>query len=479
MKVNACFIFLMLWFVGCKIDKTHTNSDNQCNIVFTNVDSTANLTMVVFAAPNFERFQPTKYANGNALFQIPGMKQGIVSVQSPAVSGEVFVTEGDTISLTVLNVENDKSFEFHGLNAAHYNFLSACDKVALKYQNFSGDIELYKMDCKRRFESRKDFLKEYALANTVSLEFLDHINKMFEYDYFYELTIPLSTITVEELNAADPNYFSDIPMEELFNDSILTSRTGTLALNHYFGRYLSRSYQDFEGEEFKKNSLAISERLNGRLREYAYTELKLTYFQNLLPDNINLLKDNSNITKEIVQDSKFFEQLDKIDKKLMVLNKPLPDSIKNIRLMGLDDKMSSLGAILEKYKSSKIVIDNWASWCWACFMDMEDSKDFKDQLVKEGIKWVYISIDQGKDVDKWRQKSKEMEQFGLLENQYLVIDEDLKMYNDFFETYEGIPLYLFFNRFSEFALSPGPRPTDTVTFRKALDQIEINKIILD
>ncbi|MCX2678668.1 hypothetical protein OOZ15_01825 [Galbibacter sp. EGI 63066] len=480
MNKYSLFIILFLTLCGCNNEKNHTGDKEQCTVVFTSVDSIANLSLNVYFAPNFEIFRASKDSMGFITFEIPGMKHGVVSIQKSGVSIDVFVTNNDTIKIETLNDGEDISFGFEGNKAPHYNFFRKQKKNISRYQKFSGDIFLYKESCERSFQERKDFLKEYALDNKVSLEFVDYVSKIFKYRYLYELTVPLSKIPIEELHSVGKEYLEDLQVEDFDDNSILKIRTATLALHKYLGYYVTQSYRGYEGgDEFERHFEEITRGLNGRVREYAYTALLEDYYRNLLPNNINLLKKYVKTVRKSVKDTAFLRKLDKINNRLLSLKNPLPDSIKSIRLMGLDDKTTSLGTILEKHKTSTIVVDNWASWCWACLMDMEEAKEFKEQIVKEGIAWIYISIDQEKDIGKWKQTSREKQKLGLMVNQYLVTGDDLKMYNDFFGTTEGIPRYLFFNSKGELSLYKGPRPTDPVTFRKVLDQLKTDKMKIE
>tara|TARA_R110002167_G_scaffold108398_10_gene276820 strand:+ start:898 stop:2322 length:1425 start_codon:yes stop_codon:yes gene_type:complete len=474
MNKYCLFVFLILVLGGCKKKINPTSDKAQCTVVFTNVDSTTNLTLVVYSALNAQRFRASRDSMGFATFKIPGINHGMVSIQKPNVSfNNAFVTNGDTVRIEIMSDGKETFFAFEGDKASHYNFSRKCRQAVSKYQKFSGDIILYKASCKRRFQERKSFLKDFVVNNEVSSEFEDYLNTMFKYEYLYELTIPLSKITTEELQSVDKNYFEDTKIADFDDESILNSTMYSIALNSYLGYYITQSYKGFEGgDEFEKHFQTITDQLTGRVREYAYTALIDTYYLNLLPDNIVMLNDYMDTAKSLVKDTAFSKKLEKIHKKLLRLNKPLPDSIKNIGLMGLDDKTTSLGTILAQNKANTIVVDNWASWCWACFMDMENAQEFKDQVVKDGVKWIYISIDQAKDVDKWREKSREKQHLGLMVNQYLVDGNDLNMYNEYFGTIEGIPRYLFFNVKGELTLSEGPRPTDSVAFGKVIGQLK-------
>jgi hypothetical protein len=103
---------------------------------------------------------------------------------------------------------------------------------------------------------------------------------------------------------------------------------------------------------------------------------------------------------------------------------------------------------------------------------MEVSKDFKNNLINNGVKWVYLSIDKKKDIDKWRTKSAELEDLGLLKNQFVINQAFLSKFSSFFNLSSGIPKYIIFNKKGELILFDGPRPTGKAFFQMVINQLE-------
>ena len=125
--------------------------------------------------------------------------------------------------------------------------------------------------------------------------------------------------------------------------------------------------------------------------------------------------------------------------KLNLLNKVLPESILNVRLINDFKKQVTLREILNQNKKDK-VIDIWATWCGACIASFTFGKDEVDQLKEQGVDFVYISIDKA-------DKEKEMDVLAKRHSltSYRLIEKDVGIFKKYFEIY-SIPRSILIDR---------------------------------
>lgn len=68
-----------------------------------------------------------------------------------------------------------------------------------------------------------------------------------------------------------------------------------------------------------------------------------------------------------------------------------PELVLQEKMMTLNDSSTTLRAVLDKHKGSKILIDVWASWCADCIKGLPEinqlQNDFKD------VRFVFLSVD--------------------------------------------------------------------------------------
>lgn len=65
------------------------------------------------------------------------------------------------------------------------------------------------------------------------------------------------------------------------------------------------------------------------------------------------------------------------------------------------------------------MLDNWASWCGPCAIEIKVGRKNVEELKNRGNHFIYLSLDRVKDFDKAKSKAKEL---GIIDNAYIVTD---------------------------------------------------------
>ena len=92
--------------------------------------------------------------------------------------------------------------------------------------------------------------------------------------------------------------------------------------------------------------------------------------------------------------------------------------------------------------------------------------------IERDVEWIYLSID--KDQDKWEKTSQELSDFLNVRNQYLILGGTKTSLASALKV-SGIPRYVIFNPKNEIVLENAPRPSDTLVFKKIIDDISLRK----
>ena len=98
-----------------------------------------------------------------------------------------------------------------------------------------------------------------------------------------------------------------------------------------------------------------------------------------------LLYDNIVIAQNII------ETFDKIKKEKQIIN------VSNIEIVDLNNQKTSIKNI---NKNKKLIINFWATWCAPCIKEMPDLIKLSNILNDSDFKFIYISQDNSKEIDK-------------------------------------------------------------------------------
>uniref|UniRef100_UPI003F6AE6CE TlpA family protein disulfide reductase n=1 Tax=Polaribacter sp. TaxID=1920175 RepID=UPI003F6AE6CE len=163
----------------------------------------------------------------------------------------------------------------------------------------------------------------------------------------------------------------------------------------------------------------------------------------------NFLKNEGNIgDNRYIEAIKWLKTTDfykenrgSIDKKLTPIDSEVfKKKIKKLKILDIKLKTNTFSEIIYSISSKYFLIDFWATWCAPCIggVKIMNKMDFP-----KNIEVISISLDKEKDIEKWKQKTKELKQ------QYTYwLDEKSNEGKSFLQFIElqSIPRYILIDR---------------------------------
>lgn len=110
---------------------------------------------------------------------------------------------------------------------------------------------------------------------------------------------------------------------------------------------------------------------------------------------------------------------------------------------------------LEDFRGKYVYIDVWATWCAPCRAEIPFLKKLEEKYHQKNIVFLSLSIDQLKDVDKWRKLIKDKELGGV----QVFADNDWN--SQFVKDYNitGIPRFILIDPNGKIVKADAPRPS--------------------
>ena len=110
---------------------------------------------------------------------------------------------------------------------------------------------------------------------------------------------------------------------------------------------------------------------------------------------------------------------------------------------------------LEDFRGKYVYIDVWATWCAPCRAEIPFLKKLEEKYHEKNIVFVSLSIDQVKDVEKWRKLIKDKELGGV----QVFADKDWN--SQFVKEYNitGIPRFILIDPNGNIVKADAPRPS--------------------
>lgn len=408
-------------------------------------------------------------STGTITLDMNKIETPFVQISYKGNSRDVFLTNGDTITMDVNLSKDIDTIKFKGKYPSNYNFFDGLRVFYKNFPKYSGDINEYKNLCEQFYNSKKTFFENYCETNNCPNDFKKWVLNELISDYYAQMIAPISGEKIM-LNDVPSDYFKNIDINSFANLD-LRSRKSTYAISQFVRYYFTKPSLKFSEQERNEQLSFINDNFEGTLKEFALADLYNINIINLLPSNIEDLKSNMAKSKKQMKSEIYRSKISEFEDLLNRLNTKIPDSILNVKLTSLKDEALDINDLLNRNKGKIIVFDIWAHWCYWCIYDMEEAKEFKNNLInQETVEWIYLSIDRAKYKSQWIAKSEEKKELGLLKNQFLIDENDYPKFSAFADLEStGIPKYIVFDQNSNLALLNGPRPTDSLFFKRALN----------
>ncbi len=171
----------------------------------------------------------------------------------------------------------------------------------------------------------------------------------------------------------------------------------------------------YKGFGSKENNF-LADKLRSK-NEFTFDKL-----MNVSEDEFPKLMQRKNETElKLINDAKFdlkfstilkdlknqeFEQFNEFYNRKTALNKLNKKSLPNFDFINSNGGQTKLEDLKGKY----LLIDIWATWCGSCAYEYPFLKKLEEKYKDKNIEFVSISVDDDKDIEKWRKmvKTKEM-----------------------------------------------------------------------
>ncbi len=415
----------------------------------------------------------------------------------------ILVTPGDSI---FMNIKNGK-ITFSGKNSDHYNFFSAMnDPLRQKWAVYQQDPNSYQTALEITYKKKDAFLENYIYENPkVSNDFKNLVASELKYEYLYNLMLPrnikdnlvkgnytnsnnsilyeyaMNNFSQEKLfNFKD--YFGNITVADFQKPELINNdyfkRSLVLYIRHYF---VNHEYLDYSRKNFLDEKNFIQKNFDGAIENYAIARLINDYYINGFGTGAQDIDIIKNLIKEY--ETPFAEpsiatRMDKISSNLDIYDFELPSKVMKEKLLTVSGDTTTVGEVLQNAGNNIKALDFWTSWCGPCIADIQKSKRFRNEIsTQKNVKFIYLSLDslQG----NWKNRVKNLKDYTRKDQHFLVLKgKDSRIVNYMVNKENKrtkwfmIPRYSILNHKNKIISNNAPRPSDSITFRKVIEQIK-------
>jgi thiol-disulfide isomerase/thioredoxin len=389
-------IFSILLLASCKQELTNISTSLSINFANTELKDLVifNITKEVFEIAdrqnnniplNIEEEMILELSSGrrNApsyVFVKPGMQLEIDTISSkPLILGYIGGDSRENAYLidfvrNDINLTGNKSDDLYSKESV--DFLAKLDEFSKPLNNF-----IQKIDADTQVS--KTFKSQMKLRATIG-----EMSKKLDYLDSYRY-----------LNKKEPalpeDYYAEMELIDLSNPELLTFQSGRNFVERWPSKNINYAhhgnlitYYDAINESTQK---AYGNTLMGQYCSYRSLSNQINFGsgidlnQNAI-EQFNTNNTNKTITKLMLREIGPWLKLKS--------GMSAPDFIVQNR-EGEDVSLKDL-------KGKKIYIDVWATWCAPCIAEIPSLKQLEKDLLNEDIAFVSISVDNKKDIEKWK-----------------------------------------------------------------------------
>lgn len=360
----------------------------------------------------------------------------------------LYVEEGTALHLQIPN--EIKNVKITGKGAENVKFL--LEKSAYLRENLSvKDKDLFGKNPEEFKKSAIVILEKLrSILNNKKLDkkFTDYEQKWLDY-YFIQLLEDYpkySSLITKEVPAIPSGYNSEkekinYDQSDLYNN---VSTFQALVRNYLYQFY--PTYNDTaqiqrlikEGEKFQAESIRLE-----------IARVLASYFKIDGENNAIIY----NFIDKYVTDATFRNEFQNVYQNSQKLSKGMPSpsfSYENYK-----------GGVtsLSDFKGKLVYIDVWATWCMPCLQEVPYLQELEKKFHGKPVEFVSISIDEQKDLNRWRQFIEKKELKGV----QLIADKAWK--SEFISEYviKGIPRFILIDKEGKIIKADAPRPSDPAT----------------
>ncbi len=401
-----------------------------------------------------EKIQVDADGNFSDTLQLP---VGYYRLRNGKKSVHIYIEPGYSLKLAVDMEDYLASLNFSGIGAENNNFIF--EKIKHNGEILLPVKELYALeetDFLAEISKVRASSQEFLTAAAVSPKFQEHEAKNIRYEYLKAIynypryhkyfakkdTVILSPDFMEPLEGFDYDNDEDFNIFENYRH---------IATEHEMGWLDDHDTDSFIERLKGLKSPALRNALLG----------KLAYF--VSPGD----EESEKIYQSIMAMSTDEELKEKLTKKHeliknLIKGKPSPQFVYQ-DVNGKDISMSDL-------KGKNVYIDVWATWCGPCKAEIPYLKEMEKAHHGKNIEFVSISIDQQKDIEKWKKMVEDKELKGV----QVISDKDWK--SDFVQSYaiEGIPRFIMVNAEGNIVSADAPRPSAKDELLALFDEAGVN-----
>lgn len=344
----------------------------------------------------------------------------------------------------VLNVEiNDSTYVLAGENTPE-------NKALAEWHEWIRPLEFIAIYFYKGNYTYVDFFPklEEAIANpfspqpTSNKQFNEAFARFREYDFINTAVHFLHTPRTAHPHEDDfPDFYRNLNIEKLTKDAFLLNYPyGSKLLSNLF--YLKQRFSENDTPLSLEKSLPliINDRLKGEYLLHRASAVK-TYvgYKDLIDPYEKYI-----ITPD--QKSRASDIIAKLAKSDVETG--------NVAINFTHKDINGKDVSLSDFKEKVVLVDVWATWCGPCKGELPHFKDLEKQYAGKDIVFMGVSVDEEKDLQKWKDfiKKEELKGIQLFAGGF---ESDIAKFYDI----KSIPRFLLFDKKGNIVSKDAPRPS--------------------